>query len=33
MSLPPPQAQHKPTLFSRPLTELYWGLGSADCHL
>ena len=23
VSLPPPQAQHKPTLFSRPLFELY----------
>ena len=33
VSLPPPQAQHKPTLFSRPLTQLCWGLGSADCHL
>jgi hypothetical protein len=33
VSLPPPQAQHKPTLFSRPLIVPYWGPGSADCHL
>ena len=33
VSLPPPQAQQKPTLFRSPLPELYWGPGSADCHL
>ena len=33
VSLPPPQAQQKPTLFSRPLMLPYWGPGSADSHL